>query len=1243
MSSACPLAANPGTAIPPASSERSPENEWQLTPMPPRPQAPLLRLYDNANSQTKLIGTTCFFRNRPLLRTLLEQVDPAAATIDVLVHAASVGADVYSFCIAWELFFQGRKAPRLRCRATDLSSAFLVQAKRGVYPVEILEGMSAAERAFFETVDAQSCQVSARIRSLVEFLPPASYVTFDSEERFDIVILLNSLLYVSGPDQTRTLNQIASYNTGHLLVTGYHADQIRADLQRHGYLPVSDRFEEIYESWTCRRSLPADLMIDGITFHTPAMPPLQPCADYHFRFGSLFRKRPGPSHSTQTTSASKPETRSSLPVALFNDTGRVPHVGCRGVSLGHELMLARLGVEVRQRSWLGDWTELWQGDVPTSLRAFHESALPGLLQEVGAVIVNGEGTIHHGHGLHLLTILAGAQELGLPTFLVNAVFQECPLFHDTLRRLDEFTVRDARSAAYLEALDIPHRIVFDSILEAEFDPQPATDLSGKIVITDWHDTRRGDVGAALEALHAELGPEAVFYPLESAARESDWRHAVADLAAARLVVTGRHHGVCLAGLAGVPFVALGSNTWKIEGLLELLPGQPRLCNDLRQLRAHCQEAVRDPGKFVAIQNFLHAQRPLATFQKLSEESFRARARAPRPPALATIDPAETEFVTQLADFFASRNLLQLHWLSDATVRLAPLHLDSIRVAPRLAHTDPRQPRLPFKDGAFDSIVNLASLACVSDVSLPGWLAELHRITRRDAWIALEATTSRNLSWWQGQFAAAGFKPHPKLSDLPPEPTAPHGLGPITLLLEKAAATPHALAPSARPAGTKTICLATNYLLMNPPTRQMWADLGAHLETQGCQLVLLSTTEPEPPLPFPVHRHPYLMRDFAQTLPKIAARAGLHASPRELEWLNADRSRVPGGYPMIEALQGLAAFRAYSRELLETLQPSFLLLADNTLCQTALLQQTCWELGLPVQIYERGLLPETLMLESRGIQAWSDFRTHWLTQDLPETAFDVSAYARIRDYYLARKPQKYHQAEFAGGGATLRRDLGLENKKLVVFLGGGYEANGHAPTGGRYERHFYPAFPTTNAALLALCSAVESRPDIALVFKPHPLDPETYAVAAIEGAQVVRDVNVHALIEAADVVAAQYTTLQFEAALYEKPVLALARSAWYGRDATYEVHSAEMLKGQLNAALERQDWKRIQRNAHAFITWLMQDGLAGCTTEVPARRQLPDLAAFISRTALDSRNLEPAAERWQRAHANLEQLRRASQT
>ena len=477
---------------------------------------------------------------------------------------------------------------------------------------------------------------------------------------------------------------------------------------------------------------------------------------------------------------------------------------------------------------------------------------------------------------------------------------------------------------------------------------------------------------------------------------------------------------------------------------------------------------------------------------------------------------------------------------------------------------------------------------------------------------------RDAEWW------LCVAEKPAASSLPPgsRPVKPGATGQVCIP-----------AGSGRGQAPATLVLATNYLLWTPATRWMWETLGEELSRHGCLLVLLSTTLPHPPLPFPVSLHPYLLRDFATAFPEWTSGHRLEATATELHWLRADMSRVASGYGLDLALSGLMAFRVYMQGLLERLQPGFLLLADNTLAQTALTHRMAWDTHLPVQIYERGLLPDTLMLESRGIQAWSDLRMHWLTQEMPPV--QPTRFAEIEEYYRTRRPQKYPQPEAPGGVEGLRQQLGVQGKRLLVFLGGGYEANGHARNCHNYERNFFTGFPTTQDALMALWRVVEHQPDTALVFKPHPLDPDPYTVAQVEGIPVVRNVNVHTLIEAADVVAAQYTTLQFEAVLYDKPVLLLARSAWWGRGATYEVEGPDKLADRLQEALERRHWPEIRARAQAFLCWIMDAFLIGAAPGVPTRRHLADLAAYIARVAMDSRGLSPALERWLQTQAWLE--------
>lgn len=237
------------------------------------------------------------------------------------------------------------------------------------------------------------------------------------------------------------------------------------------------------------------------------------------------------------------------------------------------------------------------------------------LSTVDAVVVNGEGSIHHGQGRHLIEILRGAQRMGVATYLVNAVLQDCDEHEVVLRRLTDCTVRDAASSKYLRKMGVRHRVVFDSMLEAEWSDKPVKKFAGKVVVTDYHGSR-SDVGLALRWVLHTFGTDAVYYPLNDDKRADRWAHAVADVRAARLVVTGRHHGVCLAALAGVPFVAFGGNTWKVEGLLASMPGGLKVCDPKADLREACERALARPDVFTDVQRWALAQRPLATFQKL---------------------------------------------------------------------------------------------------------------------------------------------------------------------------------------------------------------------------------------------------------------------------------------------------------------------------------------------------------------------------------------------------------------------------------------------------------------------------------------------------------------------------------------------------------------------------------------------------------------------------------------------------
>src|SRR5450830_1699816 len=131
-----------------------------------------------------------------------------------------------------------------------------------------------------------------------------------------------------------------------------------------------------------------------------------------------------------------------MDIALFNDTAVVPHIGCQAVSDAHVRMLAEAGHRVTYRSFVDELDHYWDGDRAAAVDDILRSSLRPILESAHAIVVNGEGTIHHQYGRALLALMEAAQTLGRPTLLVNAVIEGCDGYDEVLGRLHDLTVRD---------------------------------------------------------------------------------------------------------------------------------------------------------------------------------------------------------------------------------------------------------------------------------------------------------------------------------------------------------------------------------------------------------------------------------------------------------------------------------------------------------------------------------------------------------------------------------------------------------------------------------------------------------------------------------------------------------------------------------------------------------------------------------------------------------------------------------
>ena len=230
-----------------------------------------------------------------------------------------------------------------------------------------------------------------------------------------------------------------------------------------------------------------------------------------------------------------------------------------------------------------------------------------------ALVVNGEGTIHHNAGMHLLAMLGAAQSIGKKTFLVNCVLQECAHFKNVFASLTDLTVREPRSAFVARCLGGKPRVVADSCLSADFQDDPAHNFKNEILVGDAHENLP-DINNTL-SVYASDKP---VWRVKDHERVQDWKQAVATLKTARLYVTGRHHGVYLSAMAGIPFVVCTSNTHKVESLIEWSGCNIPICRSLSEIKLGIDYAFKHPHVYQQFSRFLLSQQPLTTFQELKK-------------------------------------------------------------------------------------------------------------------------------------------------------------------------------------------------------------------------------------------------------------------------------------------------------------------------------------------------------------------------------------------------------------------------------------------------------------------------------------------------------------------------------------------------------------------------------------------------------------------------------------------------
>jgi len=190
--------------------------------------------------------------------------------------------------------------------------------------------------------------------------------------------------------------------------------------------------------------------------------------------------------------------------------------------------------------------------------------------------VNGEGTMHHdSRGCEfLMKVLSKAQRLGKHTALINTVWQGNKDHRETLSKLDMLTARDIMSYNQLTHDGGKPLLIPDLCLASDFSKGKVTKELKGVVVGTFH-PHSACAGIEKDEFLADKNHYGF---------EDSFVDMVANLKQADCYITGSHHGVYAAGIAGIPFIPVPSNSWKVESLVKWSGAPIPICRTIEEVK-----------------------------------------------------------------------------------------------------------------------------------------------------------------------------------------------------------------------------------------------------------------------------------------------------------------------------------------------------------------------------------------------------------------------------------------------------------------------------------------------------------------------------------------------------------------------------------------------------------------------------------------------------------------------------------
>lgn len=194
------------------------------------------------------------------------------------------------------------------------------------------------------------------------------------------------------------------------------------------------------------------------------------------------------------------------------------------------------------------------------------------IDEVDAIVVNAEGSIHHNSqwGIYILQALEYAQKMGKKTYLLNALYEKMDKkFDHIIEKCDVVMARELYSYRTLHELN-PNTMLYPDfcVLRWENDGKAFGNYEGSVCKTQTH------FASIYKNAFASTK-----VPVVSVSGKRSFKDTIETYSGMEILLTGQHHAVYASLMAGTPFIPTFGNSHKIESFLEWMDIPVMMCSN----------------------------------------------------------------------------------------------------------------------------------------------------------------------------------------------------------------------------------------------------------------------------------------------------------------------------------------------------------------------------------------------------------------------------------------------------------------------------------------------------------------------------------------------------------------------------------------------------------------------------------------------------------------------------------------